>query len=156
MPRLEEPCGIPSAPALLQLSRFAAQDVKVVLSGQGADEPHGGYGRHQAAALLGPLRLLPSALPRPAGAAARALPRDARARRAATCSAADGDAERLLRLVEITDAAPRRALTGGAGEQAESRAHRAGRRRARRRRRAAACWSRRSTSTRACSCPTAS
>ena len=50
---LEEPCGIPSAPALMQLSRFAAQDVKVVLSGQGADEPHGGYGRHQAAAALG-------------------------------------------------------------------------------------------------------
>ena len=62
--RLEEPCGIPSAPALLQLSRFAAQDVKVVLSGQGADEPHGGYGRHQAAALLGPLSP-------PAGAAGR-------------------------------------------------------------------------------------
>src|SRR5262249_19549039 len=50
---LEEPCGIPSAPALMQLSRFAARDVKVVLSGQGADEPHGGYGRHQAAAALG-------------------------------------------------------------------------------------------------------
>ena len=47
---LEEPCGIPSAPALMQLSRFTAQSVKVVLSGQGADEPHGGYGRHQAAA----------------------------------------------------------------------------------------------------------
>ena len=42
VPRLEEPCGIPSAPALLQLSRFAAGDVKVVLAGQGADEPHGG------------------------------------------------------------------------------------------------------------------
>ena len=48
--RLEEPVGIPSAPALMQLSRFAAGSVKVVLSGQGADEPHGGYGRHQAAA----------------------------------------------------------------------------------------------------------
>ena len=56
LPRLEEPCGIPSAPALIQLSRFAARDVKVVLAGQGADEPHGGYGRHQAAALLGGLR----------------------------------------------------------------------------------------------------
>ena len=40
VPRLEEPCGIPSAPALLQLSRFAAEHVKVVLAGQGADEPH--------------------------------------------------------------------------------------------------------------------
>ncbi|MGH2745132.1 MAG: asparagine synthase (glutamine-hydrolyzing), partial [Thermoleophilaceae bacterium] len=42
IPRLEEPCGIPSAPALAQLSRFAAGRVKVVLAGQGADEPHGG------------------------------------------------------------------------------------------------------------------
>src|SRR5918998_1545820 len=39
VPRLEEPCGIPSAPALGQLSRFAADKVKVVLAGQGADEP---------------------------------------------------------------------------------------------------------------------
>ena len=59
MPRLEEPCGIPSAPALLQLSRFAAEHVKVVLAGQGADEPHGGYGRHQAAALLAPAEARP-------------------------------------------------------------------------------------------------
>src|SRR4029079_3604987 len=61
VPRLEEPCGIPSAPALLQLSRFAAGHVKVVLAGQGADEPHGGYGRHRAAAVLGGLRHVPPA-----------------------------------------------------------------------------------------------
>src|SRR4051812_33614788 len=74
--RMEEPCGIPSPPALLQLSRFAAQEVKVVLSGQGADEPQGGYGRHQAAALLGPL----SRLPRPLAGLATRLPNE-RARR---------------------------------------------------------------------------
>src|ERR687890_2413715 len=83
MPRLEEPCGIPSAPALLQLSRFAANDVKVVLAGQGADEPHGGYGRHQAAALLAPLKLVPPAAARPAAALARALRRAASAPRVA-------------------------------------------------------------------------
>ncbi len=66
---LEEPLGIPSAPALMQLSRFAARDVKVVLSGQGADEPHGGYARHQVAHGLGlAARLGP--LARPLGAAA--------------------------------------------------------------------------------------
>ena len=57
--RLEEPLGIPSAPALMQLSRFARADVKVVLSGQGADEPHGGYGRHQAASVLRALQRVP-------------------------------------------------------------------------------------------------
>ena len=115
MPRLEEPCGIPSAPALLQLSRFAAERVKVVLAGQGADEPHGGYGRHQAAALMGGLRLVPSAAAAPAAVLARALPRAASARRVAHLVGGRGDVERLLRLMEITDARVRRALLAGKG-----------------------------------------
>jgi asparagine synthase (glutamine-hydrolysing) len=120
MPRLEEPCGIPSAPALMQLSRFAATRVKVVLAGQGADEPHGGYGRHQAASLLHRLRLVPAAAAAPAAALARALPRAARARRTAHVLGGRGDAERLLRLVEITDAPVRAALlaTRARGDEA--------------------------------------
>jgi asparagine synthase (glutamine-hydrolysing) len=121
VPRLEEPCGIPSAPALLQLSRFAAQHVKVVLAGQGADEPHGGYGRHQAAALLGPLRLVPTAAATPAAALARALPRAASARRVAHLLGGRGDAERLLRLVEITDSQARTALLGPGAEAEQER-----------------------------------
>jgi asparagine synthase (glutamine-hydrolysing) len=120
VPRLEEPCGIPSAPALAQLSRFAAEQVKVVLAGQGADEPHGGYGRHQAAVLLSRARLLPTALATPAAALARALPRAARARRAAHLLGGRSDPERLLRLVEITDAPVRRALLGDRGDGAEA------------------------------------
>jgi asparagine synthase (glutamine-hydrolysing) len=112
VPRLEEPCGIPSAPALMRLSRFAAERVKVVLAGQGADEPHGGYGRHQAAAVLDRLRLVPAAAATPAAVVARALPRAARARRTAHVLGGRGDAERLLRLVEITDAPVRSALLG--------------------------------------------
>ena len=118
VPRLEEPCGIPSAPALLQLSRFAARDVKVVLAGQGADEPHGGYGRHQAGALLTPLRLVPPAAGGPAAALARALRRAASARRVAHLIGGRGDSERLLRLMEITDARTRTTLLG-AGAEAE-------------------------------------
>jgi asparagine synthase (glutamine-hydrolysing) len=113
VPRLEEPCGIPSAPALLQLSRFAADRVKVVLAGQGADEPHGGYGRHQAAALLRHARHVPAAAAAPAAALARALPRAARARRAAHLLGGRGDDQRLLRLVEITDDPVRAALVRG-------------------------------------------
>jgi asparagine synthase (glutamine-hydrolysing) len=126
MPRLEEPCGIPSAPALLQLSRFAAGDVKVVLAGQGADEPHGGYGRHQAAALLGPLKLVPPAAAAPAAALARALPRAASARRVAHLLGGRGDAARLLRLVEITDAQTRAALVGPGAEAERERLATAG------------------------------
>ena len=120
VPRLEEPCGIPSAGALLQLSRFAARDVKVVLAGQGADEPHGGYGRHQAAAVLRHFRRLPGLASRPALAIARALPRADRARRAAHLLGGQSDAERLTRLVEITDHGQRTALTGGAGAEAQA------------------------------------
>ena len=121
VPRLEEPCGIPSAPALLQLSRFTAQHVKVVLAGQGADEPHGGYGRHQAAALLRPLKLVPAAAASPAAALARALPRAASARRLAHLIGGRGDAERLLRLVEITDSQARTALLGPGAEAEQER-----------------------------------
>jgi len=119
VPRLEEPCGIPSAPALMQLSRFASEQVKVVLAGQGADEPHGGYGRHQAAALLSGARALPTALAKPAAALARAFPRAARARRVAHVLGGRGDAERLLRLVELTDSGVRTALSPGTGAEAE-------------------------------------
>jgi len=112
---LEEPCGIPSAPALMQLSRFAARDVKVVLSGQGADEPHGGYGRHQAAALLGPLSKLPGPLAR----LTTRLPNE-RARRLGHLLGPMDDAQRLVRLVEISDAGLRRRLTGRSGEEAEA------------------------------------
>jgi asparagine synthase (glutamine-hydrolysing) len=124
VPRLEEPCGIPSAPALAQLSRFAAERVKVVLAGQGADEPHGGYGRHQAAALLGHLRHAPAALASPAAAVARAVPRAARARRAAHLLGGKGDAERLLRLVEITDAPVRGALLAAQRSNGDAEAER--------------------------------
>jgi asparagine synthase (glutamine-hydrolysing) len=113
--RMEEPCGIPSAPALLQLSRFAAQDVKVVLSGQGADEPHGGYSRHQAAALLGPL----SRLPGPLASLAAKLPYE-RARRLGHLLGPMEDAQRLVRLVEISDKGLRRRLTGRDGDEAEA------------------------------------
>jgi asparagine synthase (glutamine-hydrolysing) len=116
--RLEEPCGIPSAPALMQLSRFAAKSVKVVLSGQGADEPHGGYGRHQAAALLGAISHLPRGLASPAQRLAGALPRNERAKRAARLMGHMPDSDRLVRLVEITDDETRSALTGGPGERA--------------------------------------
>ncbi len=115
--RLEEPCGVPSAPALMALSRFTAQSVKVALSGQGADEPHGGYGRHQAAAALGLAgRLGPAA--RPLRAAAGLMAGNERARRAARLLGDMTDAERLLRLGEITDDGLRSELVSSRGEQA--------------------------------------
>jgi asparagine synthase (glutamine-hydrolysing) len=114
---LEEPLGISSAPALMQLSRFAARDVKVVLSGQGADEPHGGYGRHQAALALGMASRLGPLGGAVRTAAALVLP----GRGALASHRLRGDmprAERLWRLMEITDGEVRTALVGGRGEEA--------------------------------------
>ncbi len=42
----EEPTATPSALAFYQVCKLARQHVKVVLLGQGADEPFAGYGRH--------------------------------------------------------------------------------------------------------------
>ncbi len=116
--RLEEPVGLPSAGALMQLSRFAAQSVKVVLSGQGADEPHGGYGRHQAAAALG-VAAFAGPVARPLQAIARGLAGgNERVRRASRLLDDVSPAERLVRLVEITDDDLRTRLVGGIGSQA--------------------------------------
>jgi asparagine synthase (glutamine-hydrolysing) len=109
---LEEPIGSASAPAALRLSRFAAESVKVVLSGQGADEPLGGYERHQAAAALRVAAAIPGPLHRPIGALAEALPRNERAKRAARLLGPPG-IDRLLRVFEISDEGTRARLTGG-------------------------------------------
>lgn len=118
----EEPIGSASAPAALQLSRFAAESVKVVLSGQGADEPLGGYERHQAAAALPLTRLVPGPLARPAMRLAEAVPRNERLKRGARLLGAPWGIERLLRIFEISDATTRARLTGGpVAEAAEER-----------------------------------
>jgi asparagine synthase (glutamine-hydrolysing) len=109
---VEEPCGTASAPAALQLSRFTSQSVKVVLSGQGADEPFGGYQRHQAAALLGLLDRVPRSARTPLIAAAGALPRNERLKRGARLLDADAGLDRLLSIFDITPPSVRAGLTG--------------------------------------------
>ena len=47
-----EPFGDPAALPLLFLSHRAAQDLKVVLTGEGADELFGGYGRYRISRVL--------------------------------------------------------------------------------------------------------
>src|SRR4051794_11350174 len=70
---VEEPIGTTSALGVRYVADLMAADVKVALTGQGADEPLGGYARHRGARLAGLLRRVPGAralaraLPTPAG-----------------------------------------------------------------------------------------
>ncbi len=107
---VEEPCGTPSAPAALQLSRFTAESVKVALSGQGADEPWGGYQRSQAAALSFAIDRVPAVAVQPLGTLVDALPRNERAKRAMRLLDADPGIERLLSAFEITSPDLRQSL----------------------------------------------
>lgn len=66
---VEEPLATTSVVPMRFLTMLAARQVKVVLSGQGADEPLGGYGRYQAE-LLAPY--VPSLLARMGRGLARA------------------------------------------------------------------------------------
>jgi asparagine synthase (glutamine-hydrolysing) len=56
---LDEPLANPSANALYFLSKLAAEDVKVVLSGEGADEMFAGYNIYKEPRSLAPYQLLP-------------------------------------------------------------------------------------------------
>lgn len=116
---LEEPCGIPSAPVLLELARFARQRVKVVLAGQGADEPHGGYRRHQAAFALRALTALPWPLGPLARGLARQAPRSPALRRLAALAGTRPATAALGRLVEVAGPDLRRRLTGSLPTEAE-------------------------------------
>jgi asparagine synthase (glutamine-hydrolysing) len=88
MVTVEEPIGTTSALGVRHVARLMrASGVKVALSGQGADEPLGGYGRHRGARIAGLARQVPGAralaarLPRPAGGETLARGLDALAAR---------------------------------------------------------------------------
>lgn len=120
---VEEPCGTASAPAAMELSRYTAQFVKVVLSGQGADEPWGGYQRHQASALLGLMGRVPKVAHRPLGALAELLPRNERAKRAARLLGRGSGLDALLSVFEITSAEIRDDLLGAGRESGHPERH---------------------------------
>ena len=105
---VEEPIGTTSALAVRYVAALMRADVKVALSGQGADEPLGGYGRHVGAKLAGRLRRVPGAralaarLPHPAGRETLARGLDA--------LAAPDDVSLLLGAYRVLTAEEKRAL----------------------------------------------
>src|SRR6185437_10225432 len=78
--QLDEPLADLSALGFHALSQLAASEVKVALSGQGADELLGGYSRHRNAALATRWDRLPGPISKLGAAALRGLtPRTAKA-----------------------------------------------------------------------------
>lgn len=91
---LEEPLGDTSVVPMYYLSRLASQHVKVVLSGQGADEPLGGYFRYQGEVLRS---LYPHVLFTMANKCVRLLPvRNESVLRGARSLGIDDDIERFF------------------------------------------------------------
>ena len=74
------PLADPSAVALYHLSALAAEHVKVVLSGEGADELFGGYRIYRQPGTSRPVEVLPAGVRRRIHAAALQQPRERRGR----------------------------------------------------------------------------
>lgn len=71
---MDEPLADPAAVALYFVSQLASKHVKVVLSGEGADELFGGYNIYKEPLSLKPMKILPKFIRRGLGKFAAALP----------------------------------------------------------------------------------
>ena len=104
----EEPIAEATIPALYHVSRLAASQLKVVLAGQGADEPLAGYHRYIGERWLG--RVAPLLNTRLARALTGLLPRNERLKRAVYASQFGGELERFLGIYTIFTARQKREL----------------------------------------------
>lgn len=95
----EEPIAEDTIPALYYVSKLAASKVKVVLAGQGADEPLAGYKRYYGERNLAKYGRLLSVLP--LNAVARAIPRNERFKRAVYSLGANDELQRFLAIMTI-------------------------------------------------------
>jgi asparagine synthase (glutamine-hydrolysing) len=96
---VEEPLATTSIVPMYYLARLASQDVKVVLSGQGADELMGGYTRYQGELYR---NVVPKWLARSAGTLAQGLGvRSEQLTRGLKALGTDGDVARFLTVYEV-------------------------------------------------------
>jgi asparagine synthase (glutamine-hydrolysing) len=110
----EEPIAETTIPALYFVSRLASQHVKVVLAGQGADEPLAGYHRYIGEKYLNRFARVSSLLP--LSVLAGFLPRNERLKRAAFASQFKSEPERFLAIYTLfTPEMKRHLLDGRAG-----------------------------------------
>jgi asparagine synthase (glutamine-hydrolysing) len=107
---VEEPLATTSIIPMDHLAKLAAQHVKVVMSGQGADESLGGYDRYQSELIRG---IVPPIVARPINAFAHAvgMKDDRLLRSLRTLSQAD-DISRFVETYTVFDPAEIKRLTG--------------------------------------------
>lgn len=77
---LDEPSGDASAIALYFLAQRAAEDVKVVLSGEGSDELFGGYNIYREPGMLKAVNWLPASIRKKIAELAKSLPKSVKGR----------------------------------------------------------------------------
>jgi asparagine synthase (glutamine-hydrolysing) len=96
---LEEPVAETTVPALYFLAQSASKHVKVVLSGQGADEPLAGYRRYYGESKISKYQSLLNLLP--LNTLSEMLPRNERLKRASYASKFTNEIERFLAIYTI-------------------------------------------------------
>lgn len=109
---LEEPVATSSTYPYYRLCEFARRSVTVVLSGQGADEPFAGYGRHLAERYGAFYRAAPAAARRMIRQGADLLPRNEQLKRGAAAGGITDAALRLDATYSLTDEKLRDSLYG--------------------------------------------
>ncbi len=107
----EEPIAETTIPALYYVSKLAAKHLKVVLAGQGADEPMAGYHRYLGAHFIGKYGNILKALP--LGLASKFIPRNERFKRAVYVSRFSGELEKILAIYTIFDPEQKKLLYNG-------------------------------------------
>ncbi len=96
---LEEPVAEATVPAIYYLSQLASAHVKVVLAGQGADEPLAGYKRYYGESKISKYQTLLNLLP--LNLLSEMLPRNERLKRASYASQFTNEIERFLAIYTI-------------------------------------------------------
>jgi len=110
---LEEPIATASTQPFYRVCQLARESVKVVLTGQGADEPFAGYDRVTAARFERLYRALPHALrDRVVRPLAHRVPRSERLHRAVDALDIDDPADRLAAVYSVVSANERALLYG--------------------------------------------
>ncbi len=95
----EEPIAEPTIPALYYVSRLASKHLKVVLSGQGADEPMAGYKRYRGEKFLSDYRGLLALAPH--GLIRKMFPRNGALDRALYASKFSNELDRFLAIYTL-------------------------------------------------------